>query len=180
LSESGEDQKLLAAIECAANPTRHKILEILSEKPGLGTKALANEMGVTRQHIAYHIGELRKADLIKDISAGTIVIYHVTQSGRTALQRIHLTPHPEEKDLAHEASVPTPPRPTQEPQEHKRRASSTRLLGLMPALAGLTLLLCSIFWAIARGQPSYILGGVMIFLLMAYLSKKVIGWLPQQ
>jgi len=180
LSESGEDQKLLAAIECAANPTRHKILEILSETPGLGAKALADKIGVTRQHVAYHISELRKADLIKDMSAGTIVIYHVTQSGRTALQRTHLTPPPGEKDLAHEASVPAPPQPVPKPQEHKRRASSVRLLGLMPAFAGLTLLLYSIFWALAKGQPSYILGGVMIFLLLAYFSKKVISWLPQQ
>jgi len=90
-----------------------------------------------------------------------------------------LTPPPEAEDLAHVASVPTHPQPAPKQQGHKSRAFSTSLLGLMPAFAGLTLLLYSMFWAIAKGQPSYILGGVMVFLVLAYFSKKVIGWLQR-
>jgi len=182
LSESGEDQKLLTAIECAANPTRHKILEILSETPGLGTKALADKMGVTRQHIAYHIGELRKAELIKDMLAGTIVVYNNTQLGRTALQRIHSTPLPE-KPPAQEIAPPIPSPQKARKQAGLRGAFSMRSLSLMPALAGfLVILLYSIYRAGTYKQPNnYILGGLMVatiaFLLLAYISKKVISWL---
>jgi DNA-binding transcriptional ArsR family regulator len=176
LSSSGEDpEKLLAAIGCAANPTRNKILEILNETPGLGAKALADRMGVSRKHIAYHIGELKKTDLIKDLPAGTIVIYNITQLGRTALQRIRSNPPPEKPPvqaisppLPYEAIKPSGP-------------SSARLTGLMPALAGfLLVLLYSVFRATVNKMPSYILGGLMVavivFLLLAYISRKVVGW----
>lgn len=179
MSSSGEDQeKLLAAIECAANPTRHKILEILSETPGLGAKALADKMGVSRQHIAYHIGELKKTDLIKDMPAGTIVIYNITQLGRTALQRIRSAP-PSEKAPAPAISRPIPPPQKALKPAGLRGAFSPRLLGLMPALAGLILLLYSMFRALIDQKPVYIFGGVVVFLLLAYVSRRVISWWPQ-
>jgi len=181
LSESGEDQRLLTAIECAANSTRHKILEILSDTPGLGTKALADKMGVTRQHIAYHIGELRKADLIKDMPAGTISVYNITPLGRTALQRIHSTTPPE-KLPAQELSPPIPPPPQKAIKPAGRGAFSKRSLSLMPAFAGfIVILLYSVYRAGTDKQPSYVLGGLMVavvaFLLLAYVSKKVMGLL---
>jgi len=179
LSSSGEDQeKLLAAIECAANPTRHKILEILIETPGLGAKALADKMRVSRQHIAYHIGELKKVDLIKDMSAGTTVIYNITQLGRTALERIRSTPQ-SEKAPTKVISTPIPPPPPQQAAKQSRRSPSTRLLGLMPALAGLILLLYSMLRAYADNQPGYVLGGVAVFIILAYVSRKILGWWPQ-
>lgn len=99
MSGAGEDSdELLAAIECAANPTRHRILEMLIETSGLGAKALADKMGFTRQHISYHISELRKVGLIKDMPAGTTVIFHVSQLGRTTLQRIHSVSPSEARD----------------------------------------------------------------------------------
>lgn len=183
MSESGEDQRLLTAIECAANPTRHKILEILSDTPGLGTKALADKMGVTRQHIAYHIGELRKADLIKDMPAGTITVYNITPLGRAALQRIHSAPPPENPP-ARELPPPIPPPPQKAIKPAGRGAFSRRSSSLMPALAGfLVILLYSVYRAVTDRQPSYVLGGLMVavvaFILLAYVSKKIIGFLQR-
>jgi DNA-binding MarR family transcriptional regulator len=184
LSSSGEDQeKLLAAIECAANSTRHKILEILSETPGLGAKALADKMGVSRQHVAYHIGELKKVDLIKDMPAGTTVIYNITQLGRMALERIRSTAQPEGAPAhAIPSPSPIPPPPPQQQQAVKPAVphgpSSTRLLGLMPALAGFILLLYSMFRAFIDKQPGYIVGGVVVFILLAYVSRRVMSWWP--
>lgn len=182
MSESGEDQKLLTAIECAANPTRHTILEILSETPGLGTKALADKLGVTRQHIAYHIGELRKAELIKDMSAGTMAVFKITQLGRNALQRIHSTPTPEKPTV--KAIAPPVPPPQRAYKPAGLRGTSIRSSSLMPALASfLVILFYSVYRAGTDKQPSYILGGLMVaiaaFLLLAYISKRVNSWLHE-
>ncbi|MBO3803447.1 MAG: helix-turn-helix domain-containing protein [Candidatus Brockarchaeota archaeon] len=125
-------------MESAANPTRHKILEILVESPGLGAKALADKMGVTRQHTAYHIGELLRLGLVKDVRAGSVVIYHVTDLGRTVLKRIHSISAPRTEEVARDAaarSAPSPATPAARSafhQESRRLFAGAR--GPRPAL----------------------------------------------
>jgi DNA-binding transcriptional ArsR family regulator len=173
----GEDSdELLAAIECAANPTRHRILEMLIDTPGLGAKALADKMGFTRQHISYHISELRKVGLIKDMPAGTTVIFHVTQLGRTTLQRIHAVPPSEAHPTEVAPIVAPPPSPPSKRMPSPVRAGLPRLLGLVPALVGLGLLTYAAFRAFLDGQPSYIVGGLFVFIVLAILSRGTRRW----
>ena len=54
----------------------------------------------------------------------------------------------------------------------------------MPAFAGfIVILLYSVYRAVTDRQPSYVLGGLMVavvaFILLAYVSKKIIGFLQR-
>jgi hypothetical protein len=140
----------------------------------LGAKALADKLGVTRQHIAYHIGELQKFKLIKDMRAGTIVIYHVTDLGRTVLQRIHSTSAPQAKERTQDSATASIPPPAARASSHER--ITLGILEYSLPLAGLGLLTYSIIMAFIDRKPSYVIGGLIIFaIFMAVRSIAIKG-----
>ncbi|MGQ9514175.1 MAG: winged helix-turn-helix transcriptional regulator [Thermoproteota archaeon] len=162
-------------MESAANPTRHKILEILIETPGLGAKALADRIGVTRQHVAYHIGELLKLGLIKDMQAGSIVIYHVTDLGRMVLQRIHSISISQAKDQVH---VPPSQPPAPKKASNNRLLTFQRILVLAPLFAGLILLAYSFISAFIERKPSYVIGGIIVFIIFIVVQAIIVKKFP--
>lgn len=131
----------------------------------MGAKALADKMGVTRQHTAYHIGELLRLGLVKDVRAGSVVIYHVTDLGRTVLKRIHSISAPRTEEVARDAaarSAPSPATPAARSAFHPGK-DIKKVAGFSLALAGLGLLSFSIVKAFVDRQPSYVIGGLIVF-----------------
>jgi DNA-binding transcriptional ArsR family regulator len=66
--------QMLAAL---ADPTRRRLLEALSERPGSSATTLAVQMPVSRQAVARHLAVLRESELVTSGRVGKEVLFAV-------------------------------------------------------------------------------------------------------
>jgi DNA-binding transcriptional ArsR family regulator len=68
-----------------ADPTRRRILELLSVRPG-SVREVADRLPVTRSAVSQHLGVLKRARLVSHSVEGTRHIYHINPQGLAMLR----------------------------------------------------------------------------------------------
>ena len=72
------DDSAGAVFAALADPTRREVVRLLAEQPGLTASALADELPVSRQAIAKHLGILHDAGLAEAAREGRETRYRLT------------------------------------------------------------------------------------------------------
>ena len=72
------DDSAGAVFAALADPTRREVVRLLAEHPGLTASALADELPVSRQAIAKHLGILHDAGLAEAAREGRETRYRLT------------------------------------------------------------------------------------------------------
>jgi len=80
-----ELQRRSARHRACADPIRLKILAMLSLQP-LCVCVIKEVLGIADSKLSYHLGVLKKADLIAGEQQGNWIIYSLTDEGRTCLE----------------------------------------------------------------------------------------------
>ena len=77
-----------AVFSALADPTRRQLVSALAREPALSASRLAEELPITRQAVAKHLGVLDRAGLVQATPAGREKRYRVdeAQLGRAVAQ----------------------------------------------------------------------------------------------
>jgi predicted transcriptional regulator len=165
LEEEGGGQQLdpgrLRMIEVAANIHRIKIMMGLSKGEGTIT-SLARGLGYSRQLVKHHLETLNREGLVSKKRIGGMEVYNITENGRRIMSEI-LRIHIDIGEVGGEGHKPA-----------RDEKFMPALKEHLPTAIGILTVAIAAIRGIAGNQPTWILGGLFLGLILYLAVYKLI------